>query len=74
MAVNFYTFLVDRQWRPFDNWCSYLQTFGGGICTRERKCNNPPPSNGGLDCVGRAVHQHSCNADVCTSDKKWLFN
>ena len=66
MALNFYTFLVDGQWGPFGSWSSCLQTFGGGICTREQKCNNLPPSNGGLDCVGRAVHQCSCNTDVCT--------
>ena len=41
MALKFYTFLVDGQWGPFGNWSPYLQAFGGGICTRERKCNNP---------------------------------
>ena len=34
-----------------------------------RECNNPPPSNGGLDCVGSGIRQHRCNTDACPGEK-----
>ena len=66
---NFYTFLVDGQWGPFGNWSTCSQTCGGGMRTRQRECNNPPPSNGGLDCVGSGLHQRRCNTDACPGEK-----
>ena len=70
---NFYTFLVDGQWGPFGNWSTCSQTCGGGTRIRERKCNDPPPSNGGLYCVGSAIQQHSCNTDACLPSKKMFI-
>ena len=58
-------FSVNGQWGAFGSWSSCSQTCGGGIHTRQRECNNPLPSNGGLDCVGNATHQDNCNVDDC---------
>ena len=73
IATSFYYFLcliaVDGQWGPFSNWSSCSQTCGGGVRTRQRECNNPPPSNGGLDCVGSEVRQRRCNNDACPGEK-----
>ena len=33
--------------------------------TQERKCNNPAPSGGGLDCVGDSVMTHVCKNINC---------
>ena len=68
----FYTFLVDGQWGPFGNWSSCSQTCGGGTRTRQRECNNPPPSNGGLDCVGNMIQELSCNASACPPGKRMV--
>ena len=64
---------VDGQWGAFGSWSSCSQTCGGGKRTRHRQCNNPPPSNGGLDCKGRAVRRRKCNKDPCPG-KKSVFN
>lgn len=45
---------------------------GIGIATRTRKCNNPPPMNGGSMCFGLFVEHHECNAGVlCPVDGFW---
>ncbi|XP_041367895.1 SCO-spondin-like isoform X2 [Gigantopelta aegis] len=61
---------VDGQWSA---WlikygpCSV--TCGGGqrLIVKTRKCNNPPPSNGGKNCQGEATAStmESCNAQAC---------
>ena len=69
---NFYTFLVDGQWGPFGNWSTCSQSCGGGVRTRQRECNNPLPSNGGLDCVGKMIQELSCNASACPPGKRMV--
>ena len=64
---------VDRQWGPFRNWSSCSRSCGGGIQTGQRECNNPPPSNGGLDCVGSPILQRNCNTDACPPSKKTVI-
>ena len=60
---------VNGQWGPFGNWSSCSRSCDGGTHTRQRQCNNPPPSNGGQDCVGIATHQDRCNTDACPGEK-----
>ena len=38
---------------------------GGGIQERARTCTNPPPSNGGKDCVGDNIEERECNTVRC---------
>ena len=61
---------VNGQWGPFGSWSTCSQTCGGGIHTRQRSCDSPPPSNGGADCVGNATHQRNCDVNVCPGEKE----
>ncbi|KAG8518950.1 Complement component C8 beta chain [Galemys pyrenaicus] len=47
---------IDGQWTCWSNWspCS------GGLKTRQRQCNNPPPQNGGNPCLGPASETLNC--------------
>ena len=68
-----YMFLVDGQWGRFSSWSTCSRTCGGGTRTRQRECNNPPPSNGGLDCVGDATRERNCNTNACPGERKKCF-
>ena len=46
-------------WTPCDAPC------GGGTRERNRECNNPPPQNGGEDCVDDDSETENCNEDPC---------
>ena len=61
-------FLVDGQWGRFGSWSTCSQTCGGGIRTRQRSCDNPPPSNGGADCTGNAIRERECNTNACPGE------
>jgi len=65
---------VDGQWGTFGSWSSCSVTCGGGVRTRERSCDNPPPSGGGADCVGRSTRQRDCNRDDCPGESSLLNN
>uniref|UniRef100_A0A4W6EYZ0 ADAM metallopeptidase with thrombospondin type 1 motif 14 n=1 Tax=Lates calcarifer TaxID=8187 RepID=A0A4W6EYZ0_LATCA len=41
-------------------WC-----FKGGVRSRSRQCNNPPPAYGGRDCPGSAFDYQMCNTEEC---------
>ncbi|CAG9534903.1 unnamed protein product [Cercopithifilaria johnstoni] len=65
---------VDGKW---SNWsevscqsCKCADITGSiGIATSSRSCNNPPPINGGAECVGAALRAVVCNRQ-CTSSTK----
>lgn len=51
-------------WGPWKlGKCS--STCGKGKLTRTRKCNNPPPANGGKYCVGKNIDFPPCNEGCC---------
>ena len=56
---------VDGQWSEWDGWSVCSKTCGGGQTTRTRKCNNPPPANGGVDCAGDSEETQNCNTETC---------
>jgi hypothetical protein len=59
-AIDARTFCaVDGGWSA---WSACNQPCGGG--TQTKTCNNPPPANGGADCVGSS--SQSCNIQSCT--------
>ena len=54
------------QWSSWRAWGSCSKSCGWGTRTRRRYCNNPPPSEGGRDCVGvRLNSQTDCNGQDC---------
>ena len=62
------TLPVDGGW---ESWrigqCSV--TCGNGTLVRTRECNNPPPANGGKDCVGPNIEVQPCNERYCPGIK-----
>ncbi|XP_078690832.1 uncharacterized protein LOC144921571 isoform X2 [Branchiostoma floridae x Branchiostoma belcheri] len=57
--------LGDGRWSPWLNWSPCTQTCGGGMHTRQRLCNNPPPAEGGKTCEGPSSQEQPCNTDKC---------
>lgn len=50
-------------------------TCGGGTQIRFRACSNPPPSNGGSNCVGDPVELQGCNLNPCCMfDNYFAYN
>jgi len=61
---------VDGGWSTWSyGGCS--KTCGGGTQRGTRSCNNPPPSNGGKNCVGSGVTHRQCNTQPCPGDGGW---
>eukprot|EP00058_Branchiostoma_floridae_P013772 XP_002599260.1 hypothetical protein BRAFLDRAFT_64392 [Branchiostoma floridae] len=57
--------LGDGRWSPWLEWGPCTQTCGGGMHTRQRLCNNPPPAEGGKPCEGPSSQEQPCNTDKC---------
>ncbi|BFZ08650.1 hypothetical protein BsWGS_11689 [Bradybaena similaris] len=68
--VNFHC-PVDGNWGPWYPWEACTSTCDGGTRTRHRKCNYPPPANGGENCPGDAVAVQECNKKPCPVDGHW---
>ena len=63
---------VDGQWGAWSNWERCDQTCGGGIQTRSRLCDDPPPDDDGLYCVGGSgVESRVCAKNKCPLDGSW---
>ena len=64
----------------FSNWGVFTPcsaTCGGGMQSRSRVCNNPPPQYNGKDCVGPVNETRACNTFYCPSKFElhlYLFN
>ncbi|XP_068670309.1 uncharacterized protein [Montipora foliosa] len=57
---------VDGNYTEWTDFTECSKTCGGGQRSRSRTCTNPPPRNGGKDCmeIGRQVEYADCNDDV----------
>ena len=60
---------VNGQWSVWGPFGKCSRTCGGGKKIRTRHCNNPPPSNNGLSCVGSSTQMISCNTNTCPPRK-----
>ncbi|XP_052085630.1 protein slit-like isoform X1 [Mytilus californianus] len=58
---------LDGGWSPwFNSSCSV--TCGDGVLSKNRTCDNPTPSDGGLYCVGSETETSFCNLGKCRSE------
>ncbi|XP_022046689.1 A disintegrin and metalloproteinase with thrombospondin motifs 14 isoform X3 [Acanthochromis polyacanthus] len=55
----------DGNWGSWSKFGSCSRTCGGGVRSRSRQCNNPPPAYGGRDCPGSAFDYQMCNTEEC---------
>lgn len=51
---------VDGGWSAWSAWGKCSNNCGRGQETRTRTCTNPPPQNGGADCVGSGTESRDC--------------
>ncbi|KAM4677962.1 LOW QUALITY PROTEIN: SCO-spondin-like [Discoglossus pictus] len=56
---------VNGGWSHWGDWSACDAECQGGVRSRRRSCENPPPKNGGLPCGGEAVQTESCNLHPC---------
>ena len=56
---------VDGSWGSWTDWSSCSVTCGGGYQFRTRRCDDPPPLNGGAECPGSDEEIQSCNTVNC---------
>ncbi|XP_013785348.1 semaphorin-5B-like [Limulus polyphemus] len=61
---------VDGKWSKWSAWSECNVKCGGGYQVRHRKCNNPSPKNGGLECIGCATQKQECNLQKCDEIRK----
>ncbi|KAI8517066.1 hypothetical protein Bbelb_056470 [Branchiostoma belcheri] len=57
--------VMDGNWATWLSWGSCGVSCGGGVQTRTRTCDNPPPTIGGADCVGHPSQTRPCNEWQC---------
>ena len=60
-----YAFPVDGGWSVWAGWSECDVTCGSGSRTRTRTCDNPPPANGGDNCVGADRSTDVCVLNTC---------
>ena len=64
---------VDGHWGRWSSWSPCSVTCGYGTHTRTRKCNDPPPKNGGEECGGDRKDVGKCLMTVCDLGKLMSF-
>jgi hypothetical protein len=57
---------IDGEWSEWSAWSACSVPCASGTQSRTRTCTNPPPSNGGADCVGPSSESRACNTQMCT--------
>ena len=65
---------MNGKFGPWGTFSTCTKTCGGGTQKRERKCNSPPPSAGGKNCVGPAVEIRNCNVNGCPGKYDWKLD
>uniref|UniRef100_A0A803SP42 ADAM metallopeptidase with thrombospondin type 1 motif 14 n=1 Tax=Anolis carolinensis TaxID=28377 RepID=A0A803SP42_ANOCA len=55
----------DGSWSSWSKFGSCSRTCGGGVRSRSRNCNNPPPAYGGRHCPGATYEYQICNTEDC---------
>lgn len=71
---------TDGNWGPWGSWSECTALCGSGFRFRRRKCDDPIPQNGGLECTGSDIDYEICNSHACPEVKRmsqwtpWLNN
>lgn len=55
----------DGDWSEWSTWSTCTAACGGGMQTRYRACDNPPPRGKGLGCSGDHKEAQACNLHMC---------
>ncbi|XP_019730093.1 A disintegrin and metalloproteinase with thrombospondin motifs 3 isoform X4 [Hippocampus comes] len=55
----------DGSWSSWSKFGSCSRTCGGGVRSRTRQCNDPPPAYGGRECPGSDLDYQMCNMEEC---------
>ncbi|XP_076081403.1 coadhesin-like [Mytilus galloprovincialis] len=61
-------------WSEWGVWSLCSTSCGSGNRTRNRLCDNPPPSHGGEYCNGKTLDTDTCNTHECPTDNCLCFN
>jgi len=56
---------VNGAWSSWGEWSPCSLSCGGGNRTRQRKCNDPAPANGGEECEGEVKESEECGVNEC---------
>ncbi|KAG8135317.1 hypothetical protein E2320_008346 [Naja naja] len=60
----------DGGWSSWSKFGSCSRTCGGGVRSRSRNCNRPPPAYGGRQCPGAMYEYQVCNTEECQDAQK----
>ncbi|CAH1403032.1 unnamed protein product [Nezara viridula] len=70
-SCNFHACPINGNWSDWGDWSDCSSTCGEGLQRRTRRCNNPPPSNGGDDCFGESYEEKNCGIVPCPINGNW---
>lgn len=56
---------VNGVWSDWAGWSTCTTNCNGGLQTRKRACDQPPPMKGGNTCPGNKEEWRMCNTQVC---------
>jgi len=56
---------IDGHWGRWSSWSPCDAPCGAGNHNRTRLCDDPPPQNGGKQCVGDSNQTKNCFAKTC---------
>ncbi|KAL1771533.1 A disintegrin and metalloproteinase with thrombospondin motifs 14 isoform X2 [Sigmodon hispidus] len=59
------TYGQDGGWSSWTKFGSCSRSCGGGVRSRSRNCDNPPPAYGGRPCTGPMFEYQICNSEDC---------
>ncbi|GBM33564.1 Semaphorin-5A [Araneus ventricosus] len=61
---------IHGHWSEWTSWSECSSPCGGGLQTRERKCNDPAPQYGGSECSGCDQDFRICNNHLCPEHRR----
>ena len=59
---------INGSWGEWSAFTDCSAPCGGGVTSRDRACDSPPPIGGGAECEGQANETLACNDEICPSN------